>query len=69
VKKYCSEERSENLCAILLLYDDQRFIAMKAARIIQPNKPLEVQEMETPRPKGTQVLVKILSSGVCHQDY
>jgi alcohol dehydrogenase, propanol-preferring len=41
---------------------------MKAARIIQPKKPLEVQEMETPKPKSSQVVVKILSSGVCHSD-
>lgn len=41
---------------------------MKAARIIQPKQPLAVQQMETPRPKGSQVLVKILSCGVCHSD-
>ncbi len=41
---------------------------MKAARIVQPNKPLEVQEIETPRPKASQVLVKIRAVGVCHSD-
>ena len=41
---------------------------MQAARIIQPNQPLQVQQLETPKPKGSQVLVKILSSGVCHSD-
>jgi propanol-preferring alcohol dehydrogenase len=41
---------------------------MKAARILQPKEPLVVQEMDTPRPKGAQVIVKILSSGVCHSD-
>jgi hypothetical protein len=33
---------------------------VKAARIIQPKQPLQVQQMETPKPKGPQVLVKIL---------
>ena len=41
---------------------------MKAARIVKLNEPLQVQELQTPAPKGTQVLIKILSSGVCHSD-
>jgi propanol-preferring alcohol dehydrogenase len=41
---------------------------MKAARIIQPNQPLEIQELQTPKPTGSQVLVKVQSSGVCHSD-
>jgi alcohol dehydrogenase, propanol-preferring len=41
---------------------------MKAARIIKVNEPLKVQELQTPKPKGSQVLVKIQSSGVCHSD-
>jgi propanol-preferring alcohol dehydrogenase len=41
---------------------------MKAARIVKLNEPLQVQELQTPRPKGTQILVKIQSSGVCHSD-
>jgi alcohol dehydrogenase, propanol-preferring len=41
---------------------------MKAARIVKLNEPLQVQELQTPRPKGTQVLVKVLSEGVCHSD-
>jgi alcohol dehydrogenase, propanol-preferring len=41
---------------------------MKASRIIRPNEPLQLQELETPRPKGSQVLVKVRSSGVCHSD-
>lgn len=41
---------------------------MKAARIVMPKEALQVQELETPKPKGSQVLVKILSSGVCHSD-
>jgi alcohol dehydrogenase, propanol-preferring len=41
---------------------------MKAARIIKVNEPLKVQELQTPKPKGSQVLVKIQSSGVYHSD-
>lgn len=41
---------------------------MKAARIVKVNEPLEVEQLETSRPKGSQVLVKVQSSGVCHSD-
>jgi alcohol dehydrogenase, propanol-preferring len=41
---------------------------MKTARIIIPKQPLEIQQLETPKPKGSQVLVKVQSSGVCHSD-
>ena len=41
---------------------------MKAARIVKVNEPLQVQEIQTPTPKGTQVLVKVQSAGVCHSD-
>jgi alcohol dehydrogenase, propanol-preferring len=41
---------------------------MKSARIVKPKESLEVQELETPRPKGSQVLIKVQSSGVCHSD-
>src|SRR5690348_299404 len=41
---------------------------MKAARIIKPKESLEIQDIEIPNPKGSQVLVKVQSSGVCHSD-
>lgn len=41
---------------------------VKSARIVRPNEPLEVQELETPKPKGSQVLIQVESSGVCHSD-
>lgn len=41
---------------------------MKASRIIKPKESLQVQEMKTPVPSGSQVLVKVESSGVCHSD-
>ena len=41
---------------------------MKSAKIIEINQPLQIQENKTPKPKGSQVLVKVQSSGVCHSD-
>jgi alcohol dehydrogenase, propanol-preferring len=41
---------------------------MKAARIVKPNPPLQIQQLETPRPKRSQVLVKVQSVRVCHSD-
>jgi D-arabinose 1-dehydrogenase-like Zn-dependent alcohol dehydrogenase len=41
---------------------------MKAARIIKPKESLEIRELEVPKPRGSQVLIKVQSSGVCHSD-
>ncbi|HEX7206570.1 MAG TPA: alcohol dehydrogenase [Nitrososphaeraceae archaeon] len=41
---------------------------MKSARIIENNQPLQIYESKTPKPRGSQVLVKVQSSGVCHSD-
>ena len=41
---------------------------MKSARIVKPKESLEVQDIKIPKPKGSQVLVKVLSAGVCHSD-
>ena len=41
---------------------------MKSAQIIEPNKPLEINETELPKPNGSQVIVKVRSTGVCHSD-
>ncbi len=41
---------------------------MKAARIVEPAKPLIVTELEDPRPRGEQVIIKVRSAGVCHSD-
>ena len=41
---------------------------MKSAKIIEINQPLQIYESNTPKPKGSQVLVKVQSSGVCHSD-
>lgn len=41
---------------------------MDAAQIVTPKEPLEIRQLETPKPRGSQVLVKVQSSGVCHSD-
>jgi len=41
---------------------------LKSAQIIEPNKPLEINESELPKPNGNQVIVKVRSTGVCHSD-
>jgi alcohol dehydrogenase, propanol-preferring len=41
---------------------------MKAARIIKTNEALEIKDVNIPKPKSDQVLVKVESAGVCHSD-
>src|ERR671930_252777 len=41
---------------------------MEAARIMEPKECLKLQHLQTPKPKGSQVLIKVNSSGVCHSD-
>ncbi len=41
---------------------------MKAARIVEPQKPLQVTDLETPRVQGPEVVVKVTAAGVCHSD-
>src|SRR5919198_395519 len=41
---------------------------MNAAQIVKPKESLQIQHLQTPKPKGSQVLIKVNSSGVCHSD-
>ena len=41
---------------------------MKSASITKPKSPLEIVSKETPRPIGSQVLVRVEACGVCHSD-
>ena len=41
---------------------------MKSAQIIEPNKPLQINEVEISKPSGNEVIVKVKSAGVCHSD-
>jgi S-(hydroxymethyl)glutathione dehydrogenase/alcohol dehydrogenase len=42
---------------------------MKAAVYHAPKQPHTIEEVEIDHPKGTEVLVKIMASGVCHSDH
>ena len=41
---------------------------MKAARIVNVNEPLQIQELQTLKPKGSQIPIKVQSSAVCYSD-
>jgi len=41
---------------------------MKSARIIGPNLPLEIVDLENPSPQDNQVVIKVKAVGVCHSD-
>ncbi|WP_338604547.1 NAD(P)-dependent alcohol dehydrogenase [Sulfolobus tengchongensis] len=41
---------------------------MRAVRLVEVGKPLKLQDIDVPKPKGTQVLVKVEAAGVCHSD-
>jgi propanol-preferring alcohol dehydrogenase len=41
---------------------------MKAARIVKPKESLRIQDLDIPKASGSQVVVKVHSSGVCHSD-
>ncbi len=41
---------------------------MKAAQIVTPKEPLELKDMEIPKPNESEVVVKVKAVGVCHSD-
>lgn len=41
---------------------------VKAARIVEEQKPLRIAEVDTPQAVGAEVVVKVVSAGVCHSD-
>jgi Zn-dependent alcohol dehydrogenase len=41
-------------------------IKCRAAILVEPNKPLVVDEVELPDPGPDQVMAKLFASGVCH---
>jgi len=41
---------------------------LKAAQIIEPNQPLRINHIDTPKTNGNEVLLKVKSTGVCHSD-
>jgi D-arabinose 1-dehydrogenase-like Zn-dependent alcohol dehydrogenase len=41
---------------------------MIAYQVVEHGKPLQRKVLETPKPQGTEVLVRVTRSGVCHSD-
>ena len=41
---------------------------MRSFQVCQCGAPLQMNEAETPKPQGTEVLLKMLAAGVCHSD-
>ncbi len=41
---------------------------MKCHQAVEYGRPLEPIERETPRPRGSEVLLRVTASGVCHID-
>jgi len=41
---------------------------MKSYRLTEFGKPLESAQLPTPEPRGTEVLLKVISAGMCHTD-
>jgi propanol-preferring alcohol dehydrogenase len=41
---------------------------MVSARIVKTNDPLVIEDVNIPKPKNLQVLVKVKAAGICHSD-
>ncbi len=41
---------------------------MKAVRLIQPKRPLELHEVPVPSPGEGEILVRVKAAGICHSD-
>ena len=41
---------------------------MKAAQIVAPKEPLQIRDVEVPKPKEFEVVLKVKAVGVCHSD-
>lgn len=41
---------------------------MKSFKVTEFNAPLTEVDIATPKPEGTQVLLKVKAAGVCHSD-
>lgn len=41
---------------------------MKAVRLVQPHRPLELHEVPIPQPGPDEVLIRVHAAGICHSD-
>src|SRR3954454_9940705 len=47
---------------------EETTMKMRSFQVCQCGAPLQMNEGETPKPRGTEVLMKMLAAGVCHSD-
>ena len=43
-------------------------LGMVSARIVRTNDPLVIEDVNVPKPKNLQVLVRVKAAGICHSD-
>lgn len=41
---------------------------MRSARIGKTNKPLVIEDRTVPKPKNSELLVRVKAAGICHRD-
>jgi D-arabinose 1-dehydrogenase-like Zn-dependent alcohol dehydrogenase len=41
---------------------------MSSARIVKSNNPLVIEDRTVPKPKNSEVLVRVKAAGICHSD-
>jgi propanol-preferring alcohol dehydrogenase len=41
---------------------------MRSYQIVEWGQPIELRESPTPKPSGTEVLLRVTAAGVCHSD-
>jgi 2-desacetyl-2-hydroxyethyl bacteriochlorophyllide A dehydrogenase len=41
---------------------------MRAVRLVEQKKPVALQQIDVPRPGGSDVLVQVKAAGICHSD-
>src|SRR5580765_3424162 len=41
---------------------------MKAVRLVEPNRPLQLHDVPVPAPGPLDVLVRVKAAGICHSD-
>lgn len=41
---------------------------MKSYRLREYEKPLELEDLPTPEPRGSEVLLRVIAAGMCHSD-
>ena len=39
---------------------------MRSARMVKTNKPLVIEDRTVPKPKNSEVLVRVKPAGICH---